>query len=142
MIFCQPLAKKNSKLPRTSLQPTKGELSAGQTSVEDLELIIHNLNIEIERHKEENRKISILLDNLKLEIKELTRRNAALQARVFSVNRFLESDKDVNFLYWIPRQVCFRETVRIFRSWNVRRKHQLLTFHRGLIMWLTGRSKS
>ena len=88
---------------------SKGEFSAGQTSVEDLELIIRNLNIEIERHKEENRKISILLNNLKLEIEELTRRNAALQARVFSVDRFLESDKDVNFYTGFPGRFVFEK---------------------------------
>ena len=58
---------------------SKGEFSAGQTSVEDLGLIIRIPNIEIERHKEENRKISILLDNLKSEKKELTGRNTSLQ---------------------------------------------------------------
>ena len=88
---------------------SKGEFSAGQTSVEDLELIIRNLNIEIERHKEENRKISILLNNLKLEVKELTRRNAAPQARVFSVDRCLESDKDVNFYTGFPGRFAFEK---------------------------------
>ena len=88
---------------------SKGEFSARQTSVEDLELIIRNLNIEIERQKEEYRKISILLNNLKLEIKELTRRNAAPQARVFSVDRCLESDKDVNFYTGFPGRFAFEK---------------------------------
>ena len=88
---------------------SKGESSAGQTSVEDLELIIRNLNIEIERHKEENGKISFLLDNLKLEIKVSTRRNATLQARVISVDRFLESDKDFNFYTRFPGRFVFEK---------------------------------
>ena len=38
-----------------------------------------------------------------------TRRNATLEARVFSVNRFLESDKDVNFYTGFPGRFVFEK---------------------------------
>ena len=40
-------------------------------------------------------------------MEELTSRNTALQARVFSVERFLESDKDLNFFTGFPDRFVF-----------------------------------
>lgn len=51
--------------------------------------------------------ITTSLANLKLELEEWTCCNAALQARVFSVQRFLQSYKDMNFYTGFPDRSVF-----------------------------------
>ncbi len=83
------------------------QLAEEQISVEELQGIIRDKSMEIERQKKEIIEITTSLANLKLEQEELTCRNAALQARVFSVQRFLQSDKDMNFYTGFPDRSVF-----------------------------------
>lgn len=83
------------------------QLAEEQISVEELQGIICDKNMEIERQKKEILEITTSLANLKLELEEWTCRNAALQARVFSVQRFLQADKDVNFYTGFPDRSVF-----------------------------------
>lgn len=83
---------------------------------EDLEALICELKLENERLVGEIRKITISNNNFQSEVEELKCRNDSLQSRVFCIEKFLPSEKDVA-LYLYPKQKCLRKCFRVFRSW-------------------------
>ena len=71
---------------------------------EDLEALICELKLENERLVGQIRKITISNNNFQSEVEELKRRNDSLQSRVFCIEKFLPSEKDVAFYTGFPRE--------------------------------------
>lgn len=71
---------------------------------EDLEALICELKLENERLVGEIRKITISNNNFQSEVEELKRRNDSLQSRVFCIEKFLPSEKDVAFYTGFPNK--------------------------------------
>lgn len=71
---------------------------------EDLEALICELKLENERLVGEIRKITISNNNFQSEVDELKRRNDSLQSRVFCIEKFLPSEKDIAFYTGFPNK--------------------------------------
>ena len=71
---------------------------------EDLEALICELKLENERLVGEIRKITISNNNFQSEVEELKRWNDSLQSRVFCIEKFLPSEKDVAFYTGFPNK--------------------------------------
>ena len=76
---------------------------------DDSQSIIRDIQIENERLRKEIHQVTILKENFKLEVENLTHRIdiSLLEARVFTIDRF-ESDKDVTFYTGFPNRIVFK----------------------------------
>ena len=77
---------------------------------DDSESTIRDIQIENERLRKEIHQVTILKENFKLEVENLTHRIddiSLLEARVFTIDRF-ESDKDVTFYTGFPNRIVFK----------------------------------
>ena len=77
---------------------------------DDSQSIIRDIQIENERLRKETHQVTILKENFKLEVENLTHRIddiSLLEARVFTIDRF-ESDKDVTFYTGFPNRIVFK----------------------------------
>ena len=87
-------------------------------SSEDLQSLVLELKSTNERLLQAIRSVTTLQDKLKSEVAELNGRNAMLQARIFSVDRFLESDKDVTFYTEFPSRGVFESVFEFLDPGN------------------------
>ena len=93
---------------------------------DDSKSIICDIQIENEWRRKEIHQVTILKENFKLEVENLTHRIdyiSLLEARVLTIDRF-ESDKDVTFYTGFPNRLCLKAFLN-FRPWKQGRKHKL-----------------
>ena len=106
-------------LPSTcsNLESSTITINTGNSS-EDLQSLVLEVKSTNERLVQEIRSITAVQDNLKSEEAELNRRNAMLQAKIFSVDRFLDSDKDVTFYTGFPNRGVFESVFEFLDPGN------------------------